>query len=62
MFFAEIWKTSFNWCLVLCGLKQIKHSRNQARSQEFAVGRGYFGGWKQHQTILTQILIGLQSD
>ena len=34
----------------------------QARSQEFAAEEGCFGGWKQHQTILTQILIGPQSD
>ena len=35
---------------------------NQARSKEFALGGGCFGGWKQHQTILTQILIGLHLD
>ena len=34
----------------------------QARSQEFALEGGCFGGWKQNQTILTQILIGLKSD
>ena len=32
-----------------------------ARSQEFAMG-GCFRGWKQHQTIWTQILFGLQSN
>ena len=35
----------------------------QARCQEFAMGGGgCFEGWKQHQTIVTQVLIGLHSD
>ena len=35
----------------------------QARSQEFAMGvGGCFGGWKQHQTVMTQVLICLHSD
>ena len=35
----------------------------QARSQEFAMGGGggFFGSWKQQQTILTQIFISFQS-
>ena len=37
------------------------HVLRQVCSQEFAEG-GCFGCWKQHRTILTQILIGLHSD
>ena len=33
----------------------------QARSEEFAMGV-WFKGWKQHQTILLQILIGFNAD
>ena len=47
---------------IVLSYKSIHNNRDifQMRSQELAVG-GCFGGWKQHQTILTQILIGLQS-
>ena len=42
-------------------LKRAKCDPNgQARSQEFAAEESCFEGWKQHQTILVQILIGPQ--
>ena len=42
-------------------ISEAKDRNAQARSQEFEM-EGLFWSWKQHQTILIQILIGLHSD